>query len=82
MQVGRDKGNVVMRRYVAMFEDILDPDEMICSIGGDNFAILAKDHKLEQVLKIILKIDFIYASAVSTDNFYRIRQILFFFFRE
>lgn len=53
MQVGRDKGNVVMRRYVAMFEDILDPDEMICRIGGDNFAILAKDHKLEQVLKII-----------------------------
>ena len=53
MQVGRDKGNIVMRRYIDMFEEILDPDELICRIGGDNFAVLAKDHKLEQMLKIV-----------------------------
>ncbi len=45
-QLGRKLGNLVMKRFVKYIEENLAGDEMICRIGGDNFALLVdKDHE-------------------------------------
>ena len=45
-QLGRQLGNLVMKRFVKEIESHLSGDEMICRVGGDNFALLVeKDHE-------------------------------------
>ena len=45
-QLGRQLGNLVMKRFVKGIDEHLSGDEMICRVGGDNFALLVeKDHE-------------------------------------
>ena len=45
-QLGRQLGDLVMKRFVKDIESMLYGDEMICRIGGDNFILLVdKEHE-------------------------------------
>ena len=45
-QLGRQLGNLVMKRFVKGVDKYLSGDEMICRVGGDNYALLVeKDHE-------------------------------------
>jgi len=52
-QIGRENGTRVMRRYIGLFKDMLDGDELVCRIGGDNFILLLKQEKLDKALDIL-----------------------------
>ncbi len=53
-QIGRDKGTLVMKRYVHRIKELLDEqDEIIFRVGGDNFAILLKKEKMPSVIRIL-----------------------------
>ena len=53
-QIGRENGTRVMKRFIAMFENLLDcQDECVCRIGGDNFIALVKQEKLDDVLGLL-----------------------------
>ncbi len=51
-QLGRERGSLVMRRYVKTLESRLSGDELICRVGGDNYVLLVeKDHE-EDILEM------------------------------
>lgn len=52
-QVGRRNGTIVMQRFIEMLKDMLDEDEVICRIGSDNFSMLVKQNKLDNIIKIL-----------------------------
>ncbi|MBR1529381.1 MAG: GGDEF domain-containing protein [Oscillospiraceae bacterium] len=63
-QIGRKLGTLVMKRYVHEIKAVLpEPDEFICRIGGDNFAVFLRHEHLPQVIQIIEGI------GVSYNNF-------------
>ena len=52
--IGRDSGTRVMKMYVGCINDLFDTEnELVCRLGGDNFAALVKADKLPSVLNII-----------------------------
>ena len=53
-QIGRENGTRVMKKFIGMFENLLDcQDECVCRIGGDNFIALIKQEKLDDVLGLL-----------------------------
>ena len=53
-QIGRDKGTLVMKRYAGQVKKMLTEEhELICRVGGDNFAVLVKEENLDLVVKIM-----------------------------
>lgn len=53
LQIGRENGTIVMRRYINSLIENLDKDEIVCRIGGDNFTMLVKQEKLDSILSIL-----------------------------
>ena len=53
LQLGRQLGTLVMRRYITHIGNMLKGYEHIARIGGDNFAILVKQENLENVLEAL-----------------------------
>jgi len=46
LQVGRQKGTELMRRYVNMLQSKFGEEEYVCRLGGDNFlALYTRDHQ-------------------------------------
>ncbi|MCR4888378.1 MAG: bifunctional diguanylate cyclase/phosphodiesterase [Ruminococcus sp.] len=62
LQLGREIGTKVMRRFIGSINDILKNKEHIARIGGDNFAILVKQENLEKM------VDMLKGSAVVYDD--------------
>ena len=52
--IGRDRGTLVMKRFIGIIEKLLDDEnELVCRLGGDNFTALIKSDKLDDLLKIL-----------------------------
>ncbi|MCH5260518.1 MAG: GGDEF domain-containing protein [Lachnospiraceae bacterium] len=52
--IGRERGTLVMKKFVGFINDLLDDkDELICRVGGDNFLTLIKSDKLQSVLDVL-----------------------------
>lgn len=47
--IGRERGTVVMKKYISQLQEKLSDGEYVCRIGGDNFVVLFKKEKLETV---------------------------------
>lgn len=60
LQIGRKNGTVVMRRYIGTINDALEDEELVCRIGGDNFGMLVKIEKLDEILNILNGIAIVY----------------------
>ena len=59
--IGRENGDVVMKKFIGLIDDLLDDEyELICRIGGDNFLTLVKSDKLQPVLDILSGTGIIY----------------------
>ena len=52
--IGRDNGTRVMKMFIECIIELLDDEnELVCRLGGDNFAALVKADKLDSVLGIL-----------------------------
>ncbi len=49
--IGRDRGTIVMRKYVAQLNDKLSDGESVFRIGGDNFVVLFLKEHLDIVVE-------------------------------
>ena len=59
--IGRERGTLVIKRFIGLIDDLLDDEnELICRVGGDNFFALIKSDKLPSVLDILSGADVIY----------------------
>lgn len=47
--IGRERGTVVMKKYVSQLQEKLSDSEYVCRIGGDNFVVLFKKENLDTV---------------------------------
>ncbi len=60
MQIGRKYGTIVMRRYINSIKKMLNSEELICRIGGDNFALLINKEKVDKLIKAMEGMAIIY----------------------
>ena len=51
--IGRQRGDMVMRRYCDMIKEIIGEDGILSRLGGDNFTLLFRTEKLEPILRIL-----------------------------
>ncbi len=47
--IGRERGTVVMKKYVSQLQEKLSDNEYVCRISGDNFVVLFKKENLDTV---------------------------------
>lgn len=47
--IGRERGTIVMRKYISLLNEKLSDSEYVCRVGGDNFVVLFKKENLETV---------------------------------
>ena len=52
MQIGRVNGTESMKKYIDLITSKISGDELICRIGGDNFALIIKEEKLDEIIDI------------------------------
>lgn len=52
-QIGRQKGNVVLRRFIAIIESVLEDEEYFGRIGGDNFILVIKKKSGRKIIKML-----------------------------
>lgn len=52
-QIGRTYGDQAMRAYANLIDEQIQPDGLLCRIGGDNFIILMNRDHLDAVVKIL-----------------------------
>ena len=63
-QIGREKGTMVMKKFIALIADQLDDEyENVCRIGGDNFITLIKQEKLPTILRLLNGTGIVYDEA-------------------
>lgn len=48
-QIGRDRATAVMREYIVLLQELLAEGDIVCRIGGDNFAALFHKQCLGEV---------------------------------
>lgn len=53
-QLGRKTGTNVMKKYVNQLAEQLEPEDLVCRFGGDNFLVLFKKYELEIVKNYML----------------------------
>lgn len=61
-EYGRDTGTRIMKRFVTQLQDMLTPEEFICRIGGDNFAMIFYKEHLQMVM------EYLQGAAISVDG--------------
>lgn len=52
-EIGRTGGDIVMRNYFRLIQDVIGDDGIVCRVGGDNFVCIFSSDKTEQVLEIM-----------------------------
>lgn len=52
-EIGRNAGDMVMRNYFTMLEEVIGDDCIVCRVGGDNFVAIFDDGLLIDVLEIL-----------------------------
>ncbi len=48
-EIGRDRATLVMERYINGVQNLLQEDELVARVGGDNFVILFQKEKFEDI---------------------------------
>lgn len=61
-QFGRKTGTNIMKKYVNQLAEQLEPDDLVCRFGGDNFLVLFKKYELEIVKNYMLGAEVRYGS--------------------
>lgn len=61
-QLGRKTGTDVMKKYVNQLAEQLEPGDLVCRFGGDNFLVLFKKYELEVVKNYMLGAEVRYGS--------------------
>lgn len=51
--LGNPAGDEALRKYASRLQNFLQPDELLTRPGGDNFAILVRNERLEELLRYI-----------------------------
>ena len=64
-EIGRNAGDVVIRNYFTMLEEMIGDDGIVCRVGGDNFVSLFDDSLLIDVLEILKGVPVLYDPAKS-----------------
>ena len=64
-KVGRLTGTVVMKKYVGKIDELLTKDEVICRVGGDNFAILVKKEKCDAIIDVLKGIPIVFNDSTG-----------------
>ncbi len=52
-EIGRNAGDVVIRSYFTMLEEMIGDEGIVCRVGGDNFVAIFDDSLLIDVLEIL-----------------------------
>ncbi len=52
-EIGRDAGDVVMRKYYDTIEKVIKENGLVCRLGGDNFMMIFDSGLLDDVLDVI-----------------------------
>ncbi len=68
-EIGRGAGDVAIRNYFNLVNDVVGDKGIVCRVGGDNFVAVLEDSLLEKVLDILRGAPVIY----DTNNGKRIR---------
>lgn len=58
--IGRERGTVVMKKYISQLQEKLSDSEYVCRIGGDNFVVLFKKEKLETISAHLAGVGIVY----------------------
>lgn len=53
-QVGRERGTLVLIRYINILKECLSSDETICRVTGDNFIMLVRKDNIDIISEILL----------------------------
>ncbi len=59
-EIGRNAGDIVMRGYFSMFENIIGDKGLVCRVGGDNFVALFSNELIDSVIQVIRGVPVIY----------------------
>ncbi len=51
--IGRPEADVMIKKFGAMLNEILEQPECLCRMGGDNFVIVARHEHTDHLLKIL-----------------------------
>ena len=70
LQIGRNNGNTVMRGFIAHIAAVGGPDCIVARIGGDNFAILCRQERTNDVMEALA------GTAVTYDESSRDRILI------
>lgn len=52
-QIGYKYGDMVMKSYADALVNMMDEDELVARLGGDNFAVMIKKEKMDSYLKFL-----------------------------
>lgn len=59
-EIGRSAGDIAIRNYFTMIEEIVGEKGIVCRVGGDNFVAVFDDELLEDVLNILKGVPVVY----------------------
>ncbi|SEH37142.1 EAL domain, c-di-GMP-specific phosphodiesterase class I (or its enzymatically inactive variant) [Ruminococcus flavefaciens] len=59
-EIGRNNGDIAMRNFFNMIENIVGDNGIVCRVGGDNFVSVFKDELLDDILKIVKGVPVVY----------------------
>ena len=63
--IGRSAGDIAMRNYFEMIENIIGDKGIICRVGGDNFVAVFEDQFLDDILPILKGVPVVYDNATG-----------------
>ncbi|MBQ0000233.1 MAG: EAL domain-containing protein [Clostridiales bacterium] len=66
-QIGRDFGDLVMKRFLDRILAVLAPDESLCRIGGDHFTIIMKKEHLPEIQELLQGTNIVYDDCSKTE---------------
>lgn len=52
-QIGRERANRVMGKYIRQFQEVLGKNELVCRVSGDSFVVLFQKKKLDMVMEYL-----------------------------
>jgi len=59
-EIGRNNGDIAMRNFFNMIENIVGDNGIVCRVGGDNFVSVFEDDLLDDILKIVKGVPVVY----------------------
>ncbi|MBP5363157.1 MAG: EAL domain-containing protein [Ruminococcus sp.] len=64
-EIGRNNGDIVLKNYYVMLEEVIGDEGIVCRAGGDNFVAIFDDSLLIDVLEILKGVPVTYDSTTS-----------------